>query len=514
MIKNIDRRTKFIFNTILAILLILILFYIQFTYMENLRLTGKPISGGSSSGGSSGGGGPTSGGSSGGGGGGISDPYCGDQKINQDSEECDDGGTGSSTCTRDCKLTYCGDGIKQSPNGKKQGGKNNDGYEECDDGNTNNTDSCIIDKSGKLCVIAYCGDGYVQVSNEECDDGNLIEDDICSNSCKLNIQGGIQQPTTPQCSDGIDNDGDGLTDQLDEGCWENENDPFTYNPDDNSETGETPQCQNGKDDDGDGFIDLADPDCTNADDISEFEGDAGGKGGSDADQDEIPDDEDNCPNVNNPDQKDSDGDGIGDACDQDNGDNGNNKDGQNNNVGGGDQNSASLGNKNVLSGGHITYLIKNGEEFTSGEYTQIILKESDEVRLYLNGNLNLLRIISVSSDFIEIEITTNSGKVANVISLGEIKEIKLENKIIAIKLDQITDGSAYTTIVSLGETSSEDLGKSIEQVFEESLANEQNKVDSTSSFVGSQILYIIIAIILILVIIAVILITKLRRKNN
>lgn len=48
-------------------------------------------------------------------------------------------------------------------------------------------------------------------------------------------------------------------------------------------------------------------------------GDDGGCPG-DEDDDGIPDDVDNCPSVANPDQADSDGDGIGDACDTDGGD--------------------------------------------------------------------------------------------------------------------------------------------------------------------------------------------------
>ena len=39
----------------------------------------------------------------------------------------------------------------------------------------------------------------------------------------------------PRCSDGIDNDSDGLTDELDPGCWTDIEDPGSYNPRDNSE---------------------------------------------------------------------------------------------------------------------------------------------------------------------------------------------------------------------------------------------------------------------------------------
>jgi hypothetical protein len=105
--------------------------------------------------------------------------------------------------------------------------------------------------------------------------------------------------TGPQCSDGIDNDGDGLIDAADPGCHSdnNPNNPSSYNPSDNSEADNGPlggqgnknnngtnkgssnkgngnngggpntgsgnkvQCADGVDNDGDGLIDAKDPGC-------------------------------------------------------------------------------------------------------------------------------------------------------------------------------------------------------------------------------------------------------------
>ena len=57
-----------------------------------------------------------------------------------------------------------------------------------------------------------------------------------------------------------------------------------------------------EDEDGDGLGDACDPDS---------------QGDPDRDEDGVPDDTDNCPDVDNPDQADADGDGLGDACDAD-----------------------------------------------------------------------------------------------------------------------------------------------------------------------------------------------------
>jgi hypothetical protein len=54
----------------------------------------------------------------------------------------------------------------------------------------------------------------------------------------------ITWTTATPCDDGVDNDGDGATDQADRGCF------------DALGGTESPRCQNGRDDDGDGRIDF------------------------------------------------------------------------------------------------------------------------------------------------------------------------------------------------------------------------------------------------------------------
>ncbi len=60
----------------------------------------------------------------------------------------------------------------------------------------------------------------------------------------------------PACSDGIDNDGDGLIDSADCGCL---SETGVYQPDKNSEA--NPQCSDNLDNDADTYTDAADPGC-------------------------------------------------------------------------------------------------------------------------------------------------------------------------------------------------------------------------------------------------------------
>jgi hypothetical protein len=70
-------------------------------------------------------------------------------------------------------------------------------------------------------------------------------------------------PPVTRCNDGIDNDGDGLTDMEDPGCTDRT---------DNSEWTDLPQCSDGIDNDGDGLTDYPDdPDCLAAADPFEGE---------------------------------------------------------------------------------------------------------------------------------------------------------------------------------------------------------------------------------------------------
>ena len=83
-----------------------------------------------------------------------------------------------------------------------------------------------------------------------------------------------RETSAPQCSDGVDNDGDGVIDAQDPGCHSdgNPNNPASYNPADNSEAdvrtvgsgragAGNPECSDNRDNDGDGRIDAQDPGC-------------------------------------------------------------------------------------------------------------------------------------------------------------------------------------------------------------------------------------------------------------
>lgn len=90
-------------------------------------------------------------------------------------------------------------------------------------------------QSGGVLLVpdVACGDSAV-AGGEQCDDGNVATADGCSPTCRIE-----------ECSDGIENDGDGLADfPHDPGCR------------DASSASESPACQDGIDNDGQTGIDF------------------------------------------------------------------------------------------------------------------------------------------------------------------------------------------------------------------------------------------------------------------
>lgn len=107
----------------------------------------------------------------------------------------------------------------------------------------------------------------------------------------------LEKVALSECEDGLDDDGDGLTDLQDLGC---------LNPE---STREDPACNDGIDNDSDSFIDLNDAQC--------FGHGYGVSETGDQDSDGILDTVDNCSLASNSEQIDTDHDGYGNRCDPD-----------------------------------------------------------------------------------------------------------------------------------------------------------------------------------------------------
>ncbi len=84
--------------------------------------------------------------------------------------------------------------------------------------------------------------------------------DFTGNPCVLGA-------AKPQCSDAVDNDGDGRIDAQDPGCLSGPGGAF--NPNDNDERNNRAQCSDGIDNDRDGRVDTRDGGCSSASDTSE-----------------------------------------------------------------------------------------------------------------------------------------------------------------------------------------------------------------------------------------------------
>ncbi len=213
-------------------------------------------------------------------------------------EACDDGGTTPGdgcddscqiesdwTCAGEpsiCHAIVCGDEIIDAP-------------EICDDGGTTPGDGCDAScqiESGWIClgepsVCTVCGNDVIE-GLEQCDDGGTAPGDGCDASCQ--IESGWECSGEPSicvlrvCGNGIIGSG--------EAC-----DDGGTSPGDGCDA----SCQIEP-----GWICLGQPS------VCEYCSGAG-----DGDLDCVPDDQDNCLDVSNPSQADSDLDGYGNACDAD-----------------------------------------------------------------------------------------------------------------------------------------------------------------------------------------------------
>jgi cysteine-rich repeat protein len=104
-------------------------------------------------------------------------PSCGDG-IKDPGELCDDGDVDNTDyCLGTCMLATCGDAFVQA------------GIEQCDDGNNSDEDSCVAG-----CYLPTCGDGHTYAGVEGCDDGNKQDGDGCDAECEIETQ---------MCGDGI-----------------------------------------------------------------------------------------------------------------------------------------------------------------------------------------------------------------------------------------------------------------------------------------------------------------------
>jgi len=120
--------------------------------------------------------------------------FCGDNIINNNDENCEDGNTvDGDGCDNNCQTEVCGNGVPQVG-------------EECDDGNTESGDGC-----SSTCVAEFCGDNIINNNDENCEDGNTVDGDGCDNNCQTEVCGNGVPQVGEECDDGNTESVDGCT---------------------------------------------------------------------------------------------------------------------------------------------------------------------------------------------------------------------------------------------------------------------------------------------------------------
>jgi uncharacterized repeat protein (TIGR01451 family) len=148
--------------------------------------------------------------------------------------QCADGIDNDGDGVSDFNDPGCYTGGTYNPN-------DNDERNQCSDGIDNDGDG-VSDFNDPGC---YTNGNYNPQDNDETN---------AASSSSSSVSSASSSAAHAQCSDGIDNDGDGATDFNDPGCYTG----GTYNPNDNDERN---QCSDGIDNDGDGLADFNDPGC-------------------------------------------------------------------------------------------------------------------------------------------------------------------------------------------------------------------------------------------------------------
>lgn len=212
--------------------------------------------------------------------------------IKEGFEQCDglDGLGAHQACRSNCTiqdLTYCGDGLIQSPN-QEQGIA-----EQCDGSGFDGSSATRQYSCTSQCALTggWCGDGIVN-GPEVCDgSAGAVANGVCAANCRGFVCEDGYYDDGRQCVP--DGDGDILPDTID-------NCPNISNP-------------NQLNADGDAFGDACD--WCPLDPDNDFDNDGVCVGPNNPDFADKRSGFDNCPRVGNQSQVDSDGDGLGDACD-------------------------------------------------------------------------------------------------------------------------------------------------------------------------------------------------------